>query len=130
MGKSVTVLRLTTNNALYFEANVSELEATRLHSELPVTLTVDALQGNRSNLYGAAQRPYPLGTVEKVVPVVDASTRNFIVRVRVQRSAQLFPGMFARGSIIARAPARGRHSQRCHGAGSEQTSLWPPRQGP
>ena len=64
-------------------------------------LTVDALQGNRSNLYGATRVHTLMGAVEKVVPVVDASTRNFIVRVRVQRSAQLFPGMFARGAIIA-----------------------------
>jgi len=100
VAKAITVLRLTTNQALYFEAKVSELDAPRLHSELPVLLTVDALQGDRANLFGAAHASTIKGTVEKVVPVVDASTRNFIVRVRVKRSKQLFPGMFTRGAII------------------------------
>lgn len=92
VGKSVTVLRLTTNQSLYFEANVSELEATRLHSGLPVRLTVDALQGDRTNLFGAQQTATLTGKVEKVVPVVDANTRNFIVRIRVPHNKQSFPG--------------------------------------
>lgn len=100
VGKNVTVLQITTNQSLYFEANVSELEATRLRSGLPVLLSVDALQGNRTNIYGAAPAHSITGTVEKVVPVVNAQTRNFAVRVVVPRNNQLFPGMFARGSIL------------------------------
>jgi len=100
MGKNVTVLRITTNQSLYFEANVSELEAPRLRSGQPVMISVDALQGNRTNLFGAGKGHSIVGTVEKVVPVVDASTRNFVVRVIVPRNVQLFPGMFARGTIV------------------------------
>ena len=79
---------------------MSELEATRLRSGLQVRLTVDALQGDRSNLFNARQASAITGTVEKVVPVVDASTRDFLVRVLVPRNPRLFPGMFARGAIV------------------------------
>jgi len=81
-------------------SNVSEPEATRLRAGQQVTLTIDALQSDRTNPYAETTRTALIGTVERVVPVVDARTRNFIVRVVVARQPDLFPGMFARGNII------------------------------
>lgn len=110
VGQSVpanaNVLRLTTNAALYFEAQISELAATRLHSGQTVLISVDALQGDRSNIYGNAKAQTVTGTVDRVVPVVDAATRNFTVRVLIDETAGLDPGMFARGEITV-----ARHAQ-------------------
>jgi HlyD family secretion protein len=100
MGSGDSVLKLSTNNVLYFAAQVSELEATRLRAGQSVALTVDALQGDRGNLYAGKTARVFTGTVEKVVPVVDARTRNFTVRIIVPRSPALFPGMFTRGAVI------------------------------
>lgn len=100
LGANETVLTLSTNNSLYFEAMVSELDATRLQAGQTVTITVDALQGDRGNLYKQSGSHTVIGSVEKVVPVVDAKTRNFTVRIVVPRATSLFPGMFARGQVI------------------------------
>ncbi|HEX2950683.1 MAG TPA: efflux RND transporter periplasmic adaptor subunit [Armatimonadota bacterium] len=101
VGANVAVLKVTTNNALYFEAEISELEATRLHAGQVVYLTIDALQGDRSNVYGQGKVTKQIaGMVERVVPVVDAKTRNFTVRVVVADTPKLFPGMFARGQVV------------------------------
>ncbi|MHB9132359.1 MAG: efflux RND transporter periplasmic adaptor subunit [Armatimonadota bacterium] len=100
-GKFIPVLKISTNQSLYFQANVSELDAPRLRSGQQVMLTVDALQANRANPYLDQQKHVVAGTVERVVPVVDARTRNFLVRIIVPRSASLFPGMFASGKIVS-----------------------------
>ncbi|MEI7832150.1 MAG: efflux RND transporter periplasmic adaptor subunit [bacterium] len=99
LGASMAIVKLTTNNSLYFEANISELEAARVASGQLVNINVDALQGDRSNPYSTASSNVILGTVERVVPVVDAKTRNFMVRITVPKSDKVYPGMFARGSI-------------------------------
>ncbi len=97
---NAAVLRVATNNSLYFEAAVSELQAPRLFFGQKVLISVDAMQGNRADIYAQTPHSAIYGTVEKVVPVVDAKTRNFTVRVLVPRSHELFPGMFARGNVI------------------------------
>ena len=85
LGSGKDLMSITTNQTLYFEANVSELDATQLRAGQPVSLSVDALQGGSDSPLGAAPRNSVLGTVEKVVPVVDAHTRDFVVRVIVAR---------------------------------------------
>ena len=97
---AITVLRITTDQALVFQAKISELDAARLAPGQSVSLSVDAEQGDRGNLY-AHTAPSSLTdcTVERVVPVVDAKSRSFIVRVIVKKSVGLYPGMFARGVI-------------------------------
>lgn len=100
IGSNDPVLKLSTARSLFFEAKVSELEATRLHAGQPVDIHVDALQGDRSNFYAKNVARTIRGAVEKVVPVVDARTRNFTVRIVVQHNGDLMPGMFARGEII------------------------------
>ncbi len=99
LGPSIAILKLTTNDSLYFEASISELEAARVASGQLVNISVDALQGDRSNPYSAANNNVIMGVVERVVPVVDAKTRNFMVRITVPKSDKVYPGMFARGSI-------------------------------
>ncbi|MHB9024343.1 MAG: efflux RND transporter periplasmic adaptor subunit [Armatimonadota bacterium] len=100
VGLRIPLLRIATNAALYFETKISELEAVRVQSGQPVYLTVDAMQNSRSDMYRQQTTRQVVGTVEKVVPVVDQMTRNFTVRILVPRSGNLFPGMFARGQIV------------------------------
>lgn len=101
LGANATVLRITTDNALYFEAQLSELDATRVRMGQSVLVIVDALQSDRTNLYKKKAASSAIaGTVERVVPVVDQRTRNFTVRVLVRELPNLFPGMFARGEVV------------------------------
>jgi len=100
VGANVSVFKISTEKSLYFEASISELEATRIRAGQPVEMIVDALQGDHTNFYGSGQAKSILGAVEKVVPVVDARTRSFTVRVVVPASPLLFPGMFARGEVL------------------------------
>jgi HlyD family secretion protein len=97
---AISVLRITTDKALVFQAKISELDAERLAPGQAVSLSVDAQQGDRDNLY--AHSPLSSITdcsVERVVPVIDAKSRSFIVRVIVNKSTGLYPGMFAHGTI-------------------------------
>lgn len=100
VGANATVFKISTEKSLYFEASVSELEATRIRAGQPVRIVVDALQGDRGNFYGDREAKPLTGAVEKVVPVVDARTRSFLVRVVVPATSALFPGMFARGEVL------------------------------
>ena len=97
LGAGEDILSISTNNSLFFEAEVSELEAPRLHAGQLVTLAVDAMQSGRNTLSGSKQAQTIAGSVEKVVPVVNQRTRSFTVRVIVPADKALFPGMFARG---------------------------------
>jgi len=99
-GANAEVFKISTEKSLYFEASVSELEATRIRAGQPVRMVVDAMQSDRTNFYGSGQAKPIMGAVEKVVPVVNARTRNFTVRIVVPKSAGLFPGMFARGEVV------------------------------
>ena len=100
VGSGAAVIQLSANHSLYFEAAVSEIQAPRLRQGQTVQLVVDALQGDRASMY-PRQKPRKIaGIVEKVVPVVDRQTRDFTVRVLVPKSPSLFPGMFARGSVV------------------------------
>jgi len=100
LGAGKDVMGISSTHSLDFEANVSELDATRMRSGQSVELAVDAMQGSRENLFGDRQAASIIGTVQKVVPVVDAKTRNFLVRIIVPANPALYPGMFARGQII------------------------------
>ncbi len=106
VGSNAAVLTIATNQSLYFEARVSELEATHLAPGQSAQVAVDALQGDRGNVYADAAPSSITGMVEKIVPVVDAHSREFSVRVVVPRTKALFPGMFARAAIIT-----ARHAQ-------------------
>jgi len=100
VGSNVAVFTISTEKSLFFEASVSELEATRIRAGQPARVIVDALQGDRGNFYSDRAAKSLTGAVEKVVPVVDARTRSFLVRVIVPASSELFPGMFARGEVL------------------------------
>lgn len=100
IGSNDPVLSIASEQSLYFEAGISELEATRLRAGQSVVLSVDALQGSRANMFADAKTRTITGMVEKVVPVVNDRTRTFLVRILVPRDGQLFPGMFARGAVV------------------------------
>jgi len=100
LGTNEPVLKISTNQALYLEARVSELEAPRLVLGQRALVAVDALQGNRADVYNSSLGSTITGMVDRVVPVVDAHSREFVVRVVVPRTKFLYPGMFARGSIL------------------------------
>jgi len=100
IGANAAVLRLTTNSALYFEAKISELQAPRLRVGQPVQLHIDALEKGQGDIYaGGSATQTMVGRVERVIPIVDARTRNFSVRIIVNDTPALFPGMFARGQV-------------------------------
>jgi RND family efflux transporter MFP subunit len=100
LGANASVLRLATDQSLYLEATVSELEALRVQNGQPVNIKVDATQGDRASVYEGAAANIVKGTVERVVRVVDERTRDFVVRIVLPKQATLFPGMFTRGSIV------------------------------
>jgi HlyD family secretion protein len=104
LAANISVFTISTSGSLYFEAPVSELDATKLKSGQPVKITVDAMQGDKSNLYNSNTAVTCQGIVERVVPVVDVKSRNFNVRVTLDAKASkdkaLYPGMFATGVVI------------------------------
>lgn len=57
------------------------------------------MQGDRSNVFAHAKSAVVTGVVDRVVPVVDAKTRTFTVRVIINETTGLDPGMFARGQV-------------------------------
>lgn len=105
-GANEDIFKISTEKSLYFEASVSELEATRIRAGQPVRMVVDAMQNDRTNIYGSGQAKSIMGSVEKVVPVVNARTRNFTVRIIVPATAALFPGMFTRGEVVVMRHAK------------------------
>ncbi len=84
------LLRLADIAAIYYEATVPERAALRVEAGQRVEVTIQ----------GDGDRLVP-GTVERVVPVADPMSRDFLVRITIDGDAALpKPGMFARGAII------------------------------
>ena len=106
LAANISVFTISTSGSLYFEAPVSELDATKLKAGQPVKITIDAMQGDKSNLYNDTGNTAVTcqGIVEQVVPVVDVKSRNFNVRVTLDAKASkdkaLYPGMFATGVVV------------------------------
>ena len=86
--KGDDLVRLDALASLKLEVPVPEVHLLRLRIGQPVTLTVDALPGQRFS-----------GKVHAIDPVVDPVSRNVRVRARIANpKGQLRPGMFARAS--------------------------------
>lgn len=89
-GGMAPLLRLADPSSVYFEARVPERVALRVRAGQRVQVIV---QGN-------GDRPVE-GHVERVVPVADPASREFLVRIDVEDgNSATKPGMFARGSVI------------------------------
>lgn len=85
----VPLMEIVALDSIYFEANVSEIDIDRIKVGQPVSVTVDALPGRKF-----------VGSVQKLLPTANPKSRQFAVRIAVQnKSGELRPGMFARGSI-------------------------------
>ena len=76
-------------DTIYFEASLSEMDVDKVKIGQPVQVTVDALPGRKFQ-----------GAMQKLLPTADLKSRHFTVRIAIlNRSGELKPGMFARGSI-------------------------------
>lgn len=88
VSKGSDIVRLDALGTLKLEVPVPETYLAQVRIGLPITLTVDALPGQRFS-----------GTVHAIDPVVDPVSRNVRVRARIANpKGQLKPGMFARAT--------------------------------
>ncbi|MDD2484923.1 MAG: efflux RND transporter periplasmic adaptor subunit [bacterium] len=81
------LMRITEQNNLYFEARVPERLFAKLNRGQAADITVDALPGK-----------VIAGKVTELVPVADARTRSFKVRISLQ-NGNVKSGMFARAKV-------------------------------
>ena len=88
----VALLRVADLSSLYYEAAVPERAASSVQEGQPVEIS---LQGNADHTL--------VGRVERVVPVADPASRDFLVRIGLPEAGGLSrPGMFARAAIVVR----------------------------
>jgi RND family efflux transporter MFP subunit len=86
----IALMSIVDVRSLYFEASVSETVIARIKPGQIVSVKVDAYPDKTFT-----------GKVEKINPAAKSSVRSFGVRIRIPNStAELKPGMFARGTII------------------------------
>lgn len=84
------LLRIADPTSVYYEATVPERVALRIAAGQRVEVTV---QGDGHDDIQ--------GKVERMVPVADPASRNFLVRVALLEGAsKAKPGMFARGAVV------------------------------
>ncbi|UCC67478.1 MAG: efflux RND transporter periplasmic adaptor subunit [Armatimonadota bacterium] len=84
------LLRLADFSSVYYEATVPERVALKVKSGQRVDVTV---QGNGDRAV--------LAEVERLVPIADPASRDFLVRISIVDDAGLTrPGMFARGAVV------------------------------
>jgi len=84
------LLRLADLSSVYYEATVPERAALKVEAGQRVDVVV---QGNGDRAVD--------GSVERLVPVADPMSRDFLVRISIANgTAATKPGMFARGAVI------------------------------
>ena len=76
--------------SVYFKGEISEKELAGIRKGRPVDVRIDALGPEIFR-----------GRVDEIYPTASAQSRNFPVRIRIDKTNLMIrPGMFARGSII------------------------------
>ncbi len=87
------LLRVADPSSVYYEATVPERAALRVSHGQRVDVMVQ----------GDGERPVE-GTVDRVVPVANPSSRDFLVRIGISgRDAEATkPGVFARGAVVVK----------------------------
>ena len=76
--------------SVYLKGDISERELTKVQGGQAVDVRVDAIPDRVFR-----------GSVAEVFPAGSTQSRNFAVRIRIDRPGRLIrPGMFARGSIV------------------------------
>jgi len=84
------LLRIADASSVYYEATMPERVALRVRAGQRVDVMMQG-DGDRK----------VQGTVERVVPVADPASRDFLVRIGIGTGAGLTnPGVFARGSVV------------------------------
>lgn len=78
------LLRMYDPASLRLEASVRESVASKLEKGQKLSVRIDALEQNLS------------GEVEEIVPSADPGSRSFLVKVYLENSSGLYPGMFGR----------------------------------
>lgn len=90
VGTTAVLLRIVAPGSVYFEGQVPERDLPLLRVGQTVRTTVDPLPG----------RTFP-GVLREIIPVADASSRSFRVRVGVADAGDPLPvGSFARGTVL------------------------------
>ncbi|MDI6828360.1 MAG: efflux RND transporter periplasmic adaptor subunit [Armatimonadota bacterium] len=85
----VPLIEIVALNTVYFDASVSEIDIEKIKVGQPVQVKVDAIP-NRTFM----------GSVLKILPTADSSTRQLRVWISVPNlRGEIKPGMFARGEI-------------------------------
>lgn len=85
-----SLMQITVPGTVYFSASVSEKDLSRVHEGQTVEVGIDAFPNEQFT-----------GTVSKLYPTGDASSRTFVARVTLSDGGgRLRPGMFARGAVI------------------------------
>jgi len=86
------LLRIADPSSVYYEATMPERVALRVRGGQRVEVVMQ----------GDGERTVE-GAVERVVPVADPASRDFLVRIGIQGGAgPVKPGVFARGSVVVR----------------------------
>jgi HlyD family secretion protein len=89
-GGTLPLLQLADPSSIYYEARVSERKA---HQVTPGQRVDVTLQANGERVLA--------GRVERLVPVADPGSRDFLVRISLPDSAEVTsPGVFARGAVV------------------------------
>ncbi len=84
------LLQVADPSSIYYEAQVPERVALRVQAGQRVDVTV---QGDGDRRVG--------GQVERIVPVANPASRDFLVRINIIEGMELTkPGMFARGAVV------------------------------
>jgi len=93
VGPSTPLLNLVALDSVYFEAQVSENNVPSIRIGQQVKVLVPAVQ----------QQPLT-GFISELIPVADARSRQFRLRVTIpDTSKRLTPGAFARGTVTTQA---------------------------
>ncbi len=93
VGPTTALLNLVALDSVYFEAQVSENNISRIRVGQPIQVTISAVQ----------QQPLS-GFVSDLIPVADSRSRQFRLRVTIPDSGKrLTPGAFARGLVTTQA---------------------------
>lgn len=83
-GAGQSLVTLESSDRLRFSVQVPESLITQIRQGKKVSVHLDALNRDVS------------GTVNQIIPSADPTTRNFTVKVTLNRTAEILPGMFGR----------------------------------
>jgi len=97
-GAGQPLVTLESSDRLRFSTQVPESLITQVKQGQSVTIRLDALNRNVS------------GTVSQIVPSADPNTRNFAVKVNLNNTSNIIPGMFGRMQLANAAATPGKQS--------------------